>query len=175
MCSWFAAIWATSSENVSSGVCDLETRDIILSKEWTTKVLIRLRRCAGWSVPLLFAYGIKHVFAWPGPFYSRLKVLSKRFKCSILVWNYSDDVNVLRSNRWHHLLCWCNAILYATSGGLSLTVAFFLRRFGFITLNAIWVNFIGAKLCFHPILCPLKHAEQDQIDAKCLEKVSKSR
>ena len=31
-------------------------------------MLFRLRRCAGWSVPLLFAYGIRHVFVWPGPF-----------------------------------------------------------------------------------------------------------
>ena len=82
-------IWAPSNENVSSGVCDqlrfkpacaatetsqnleildLETRDIILSKEQTTKALIRLRGCAGWSAPLLFAYGIRHIFAWPGPF-----------------------------------------------------------------------------------------------------------
>ena len=30
-------------------------------------MLIRLRGCAGWSAPLLFAYGIRHVFAWPGP------------------------------------------------------------------------------------------------------------
>ena len=33
-------------------------RDIILSRQRTTKVLIRLRGCAGWSAPLLFAYGI---------------------------------------------------------------------------------------------------------------------
>ena len=33
-----------------------ESRDIILSKQWTTKALIRLCRCAGWSAPLLFAY-----------------------------------------------------------------------------------------------------------------------
>ena len=40
---------------------------IILSKQQTAKVLIRLHRCAGWSAPLLFAYGIRHIFAWPGP------------------------------------------------------------------------------------------------------------
>ena len=40
---------------------------VILSKQQTTKVLIRLPGCAGWSMPLLFAYGIRHVFAWPGP------------------------------------------------------------------------------------------------------------
>ena len=33
------------------------TRDIILSRQWTIKMLIRLRGCAGWSAPSLFAYG----------------------------------------------------------------------------------------------------------------------
>ena len=39
-------------------ISDIETKGIILSRQWTTKALIRLRRCAGWSAPLLFAYGI---------------------------------------------------------------------------------------------------------------------
>ena len=42
-----------------------ESRDI-LSKQRTTKALIRLRGCAGWSAPLLFAYDINrfsHVVA----------------------------------------------------------------------------------------------------------------
>ena len=39
-------------------ISDIETRDIILSRQWTTKVLIRLGRCAGWSAPLFFPYGI---------------------------------------------------------------------------------------------------------------------
>ena len=47
-------------------ISDIETRGIILSWQWTTKVLIRLRGCAGWSASLLFAYGIRHIFSWPG-------------------------------------------------------------------------------------------------------------
>ena len=39
-------------------ISDIETKDIVLSRQRTTKVLIRLRGCAGWSAPLLFAYGI---------------------------------------------------------------------------------------------------------------------
>ena len=35
---------------------------IILSKQRTTKVLIRLRGCAGWSAPLLFARGLQFSF-----------------------------------------------------------------------------------------------------------------
>ena len=42
-----------------------ETRDITLSRQRTTKALIRLRGCAGWSAPLLFAYDIRHFFSWP--------------------------------------------------------------------------------------------------------------
>ena len=79
--------WASSWENVSSGVSDqvrlklacsptepsmrleilvTETRDITLSRQWTTKALIRLCRCTSWSAPLLFAYDIRHIFSWPG-------------------------------------------------------------------------------------------------------------
>ena len=36
-----------------------------LSREWTTKALIRLRRCAGWSVVHRWQ---KQVFSWCGPF-----------------------------------------------------------------------------------------------------------
>ena len=49
---------------------DLESGDIILSRQRTTMVLIRLRGRAGRSAPLLFAYGINrfshdatHVYA----------------------------------------------------------------------------------------------------------------
>ena len=85
---WLIALdlnWTSSWENLSSGVSDqvklassateasmrLEilvtvTRDIILSKQRTTKALIRPCGCAGWSVPLLFAYDIRHIFSWPG-------------------------------------------------------------------------------------------------------------
>ena len=39
-------------------ILDIETRDIILSRQRTTKVLIRLLGCTGWSASLLFVYGI---------------------------------------------------------------------------------------------------------------------
>ena len=47
-------------------IANIETRDIILSRQRTTKVLIRLRVCAGLSAALLFAYGEKQVFSWHG-------------------------------------------------------------------------------------------------------------
>ena len=44
--------------------------------------------------------------------------------------------------------------LRTTSGGLSLTAAFFWTDFSrrFIALNAIWAHFLGTKLCFYPML-----------------------
>ena len=84
-----------SRENVSSGIFDqvtfkpscsateasenLDSLDIARihirpSKQWSTKVLFRLHGCAGWSAPLLFAYGIRHLFAWPGPYMRTVKV-----------------------------------------------------------------------------------------------------
>ena len=41
---------------------------MILSNKRTTKALIRLRRCAGWSVPLLFANHGRQVFSNRGPY-----------------------------------------------------------------------------------------------------------
>ena len=82
-------IWASPWENVSSGVLEqarhkpacaateaswsleisaIESRDIILSKQRTTKALIRLHGCAGWTAPFLFAYDIRHIFSWPGSY-----------------------------------------------------------------------------------------------------------
>ena len=55
---------ACSATQISSGleISATVSRGIILSRQWTTKVLIRLRKCAGWSAPLLFAYGINWFF-----------------------------------------------------------------------------------------------------------------
>ena len=48
--SWWDQLGSWNSATASRG--------IILSRQQTAKVLIRLRRSAGWSAPLLFAYGI---------------------------------------------------------------------------------------------------------------------
>ena len=62
--------------SLSLEISAIESRDILLSKQQTTKAqislhiqaLIRLRGCAGWSAPLLFAYHIRHIFSWPGSY-----------------------------------------------------------------------------------------------------------
>ena len=76
-----------SWESVSSGICNqviskpacsatetsqsLETLEIAsigikLSEQQTSKVLIRLHKCAGWSAPLLFTYGIRCIYSGLG-------------------------------------------------------------------------------------------------------------
>ena len=54
--------------SATEATLDIASIHIILPKQRTTKVLIRLRGCVGWSAPLLFAYGLRHIFAWPGPY-----------------------------------------------------------------------------------------------------------
>ena len=112
-------VWAMSWKNVSLGICDqvklkpacsateasysLETLDIasigiILSKQRTTMVLTSLHECAGWSAPLLFAYGIRHIFSWSGsykaPFnmgqlkYLQISQIKKR-----IFWNVAQALN----------------------------------------------------------------------------------
>ena len=50
--------YSATQPSKSHEIANKEIRDIILSRQWTTKALIRLRGCTGWSAPLLFAYGI---------------------------------------------------------------------------------------------------------------------
>ena len=46
--------------------------DMILSSKQITKVLIRLRRCAGWSAPLLFANHRGQIFQRHSPNHGRV-------------------------------------------------------------------------------------------------------
>ena len=87
-------LWTLLWENISSGVSNqvrlklacsateasmkfeflvTETRDITLTRQRTTKALIRLRGCPVRSAPLLFAYDIRHLFSWPGSFYDKFR------------------------------------------------------------------------------------------------------
>ena len=64
---------------------------MIPSRQRTIKALIRLRGCAGWSAPLLFAYGIRQVFSWRGSFqFCRVTPdacnLSVHFEYSVTIW-----------------------------------------------------------------------------------------
>ena len=83
--------------------------------------------------------------------------LTHRFIFRVLVWNYGNGVNVPRSNCWRHLLCWHN-MFSARDIRRSVTdcgIFFCANLLRFIALKAILGYFLGAQLCFHPILCPL--------------------
>ena len=53
----------TQTSMLSYKLVYLEHWDMIISSKWTTKALIRLRGCAGWSAPLLFANTIANTAA----------------------------------------------------------------------------------------------------------------
>ena len=61
---------------------------IILSKKRMTKTLIRLRGCAGWSAPVLFAKPRRQVFSRRGPydsFYKNIKVYQARYSVLLVL------------------------------------------------------------------------------------------
>ena len=113
--------WATTRQNVSSGVSNqarhkqactatetslsleisaIESRDIILSKQRTTKALIRLRGCASWSVPLLFAYDIRHVFSWPGSSFFSCLGSTRPLKIVSFILKGVDEVSGAKEKAW---------------------------------------------------------------------------
>ena len=60
---------------------DLARIDIIQARQQTTKVLIRLLGCAGWSAPLLFAYDVRQVFSWRSSYVLAWKSFRKGGLC----------------------------------------------------------------------------------------------
>ena len=76
-------------------IVNIETRDIILSRQWTIKALIRLLGSTGWSASLLFAYGINRfsqdVAHQPGHPPSLIRV----FACVLRI---SKDLRFLRAD-----------------------------------------------------------------------------
>ena len=60
-CVYYSSKDAASLGNiVLTHICLVDPSILI---NWTSTFL---RGCAGWSAPLLFAYGIRHIFVWPG-------------------------------------------------------------------------------------------------------------
>ena len=100
-----------------------------------------------------------------------LKVLPKGLRCSILS-KITARMLPFR-DRTADVTCCVNVTLFlhAMSGGLSLPTAFSLRRFlVFHCFKSYLASFSRYKTLFLPNIMPPKHAEQDQIDAKCLGK-----
>ena len=65
---------------------------MILSKKRITKALIRLRGCAGWSAPVLFAKPRRQVFSRRGPYDVRNVKLQLYTKG--LVWSRGESTSV---------------------------------------------------------------------------------
>ena len=51
-------------------------------------------RCAGWSAPLLFAYGIRHIFSWPGSH----RIFSRRIWANSWVYGTFRPCKLMRSH-----------------------------------------------------------------------------
>ena len=75
-----------------------KTRGIILSWQRTTKALIRLRGCAGWSAPLLFAYGIRHIFSWPSSHVFLYTSITDLYACLSFL---EDHLYCYMSRKWN--------------------------------------------------------------------------
>ena len=59
----------------------------ILSRQRTTRVLISLRGCAGWSAPLLFI-SHKQVFSWCGSYVTN--IINECYKCKAIMAKYKS-------------------------------------------------------------------------------------
>ena len=94
----------------------IANRGIILSRQRTRKALIRLRRCAGWSAPLLYAYGIN------------------RFSHDVaqLCFSYICLFRVLLS------VFWCHGLAAACDCGTPWMLhLFFVAKFVTVDLNSV--------------------------------------
>ena len=95
-----------SAKQASLSLENLEISIGVLSKQRTTKALIRLRGCTGWSAPLLLAYD-KQVFSWRGSYYiiwmiflteTHLILKNKR----VILYEYVTNVLTMNlSNKWN--------------------------------------------------------------------------
>ena len=102
---------------------------------------------------------------------SGLKVLPKGLKYSILVWITARTLTFRDGTADVTYCADVKLFLHTTSGELSLTAAFSLRRFlALYCFNCYLALFSRYKTVFLPNIMPPKHAEQDQIDSKWLGK-----
>ena len=86
-------------------ILHIETTDIIPSCQQTTKAVIRMRECVGWSAPLLFAYG-KNRFSHD--------VAHMEMSLLMMVWidSMKHKWNMLMNNEKWHLYCVTVYIFY---------------------------------------------------------------
>ena len=104
----------------SLDISAIETRGIILSRQLITKVLIRRHGCAGWSAPLLFAYGKNrfshdeaHIIWCSIKLWTMLKVYARNFDCAF--YNYNGYIVILiyiRIHIKHTLVIYVHTVIY---------------------------------------------------------------
>ena len=82
-------IWASSRENLSSGVCDQATLKLACSATET-----------GWSAPLLFAYGIRQVFSWWGSYNNQRNAYWEKGENDWLTGKKSDLEKIMTQRSW---------------------------------------------------------------------------
>ena len=99
------------------------------------------------------------------------KVLPKGLRCSIMS-KITARMLTFRDRTADVTYCAdVTLFLHTTSGGLSQTAAFSLRRFlAFHCFNCYLASISRYKTTFLPNIMPPKHAEQEHIDAKWLGK-----
>ena len=96
-------VCAATEASQSLEILDIASMDIILSNQRTTKALIRLRGCAGWSAPLLFAYG-KNRFSND---VAQITVCSDNYSNFFKCPNYFDFSFMATSSiNWCCWFCW---------------------------------------------------------------------
>ena len=127
-----------------------------LCKQRTTKALIRLRGCAGWSAPLLFAYDIRLLFSWPGSFRLSLSIafekgkwycrpkftFHRRFSCFYIAPQKMAGYYVIPSEPFE---CVSDACVSASFPDSSLSRFFFFLFFSFtdFSSNFVWTLISG--------------------------------
>ena len=119
----------------SNWLLDLSSVGIILSRQQTTKALIRLRECAGWSAHLLFAYGINRSSSWHGSYLWWLKEchisgkFSLRNNLCLTCLHGANDSATTSQWPWRHRLSMCTLMFYQKLGYFCLLTLKNLRNF----------------------------------------------
>ena len=109
--------------------------------------------------------------------FSKKSLAQKGLKCSILVWNYGEYVNVLRSNWWRHLLRWRNAFSSRDVRWTITDCSIFLDRFlAFHRFKCYLGSFSRyITVFFYPILYPLNTLIKTKLTRSCKKKKKKKK
>ena len=136
-------------------ISDTKTRGIILSKQWTTKVLIRLRGSAGWSAPLLLASWQKQAFSWRGSyclnrFCHNSAYWSKRLFCEIQSFTSTGVTVYCCTLSTLTMLVSSSLTILTSQFKLSVIYDTYLYRCDSILLYSLYTDYVGLQFTHHP-------------------------